>query len=189
MKKALNLILIAILCSIVVSCKTHTVLQTDTVYLHDSITVYDTVHVHDTVAVAQSTEGQLSILKNSNDSLLSSNATLQAKLDYVASKVKQGKLNTDTIHKSTQYADAWACVVDNDLQLWLKQKPIVLDYDKVNSNTKVSNNTTKSSNKDKTITVTKPFYDDMWFWTTVVLTLCMTVMILVLLLKSGVLRI
>lgn len=185
MKLTLTALLLTILSCIVIGCKTKSVIQTETIHIHDSIVMYDTVHVIDTLAPKQTSTGMLSLLSSSNDSLLSSNADLQTKLNRLSNLVLNGKLTTDTLRRHTQYADAWACVTDNMLCLGLTQKPIVAQYDKVNKATKVHDRWHNTSNKSKTVVVTKPFFADTWFWTTVVLSV---ILILVLLWRLGLKR-
>lgn len=171
-----------IVCMLIACGTTKSVTTTDHNVITERTVEIEYVTKHDTIQVTkyQVDSVQQSLLQNQLDSALLACETKDAKLAYLAEQLQAGKLNSELKSAHTELADAYAQIRNNYLWLKLEQKPYEAIVDYVAKNTTITDKTKDTQVTTRVIETIKhkPFYDDIWFWLTVVLLLLICIRML-----------
>lgn len=162
--RTLRFLLAWLLVLLSLGCTVSKTSRTAIVQVRDSVVRIDTVMVPIKVYERQSNQTSIDALQNSNDSLVNRLASQEAKLARQAELLKAGKLSIDTMWAYAGPASAWACVRFNRLHVGVDLAPVDTVVPVLTKNVTVSNVSEESSIDHKTITITKPFFMDVWFW-------------------------
>lgn len=171
MKTILKLLMLSCIVAICMSCSAAKQLTTNTSHVRtiDTVTVVDTVYNTITVVKHERDSAAINALQSKNDSLLNALQSKDEQLDYLADKLRRGQFNIDTIHAETEHARAWAAVVNNDLKLGIEQLQVDTTTTNINTTNTVTDRIEDKQSTTEVIVERQSFYENSWFWTTLIL--------------------
>jgi hypothetical protein len=156
------------------ACKTiEHVGHTEYVYIHDSIVIVDTtyipVHIVDH-AMLDSVGNLFTGVLQAYDSLQNEEHKKDSLLRLLGMQIVQG-YNSDTLEVCSDVACARSAIVESQLCLWLEQFPIDTNLMMLSYSTYVNTLQMLNNQETKTIIIKKKFYEDPWFYISIILAL------------------